>query len=174
MNYATPAELATYLDPDSENPTPPPLATVLVRKASQLVLDATAGAPYGVDEDGYPVDAYLRNAMREATLEQASAWSLHGIDPRKGAAGAPRRVSSKALNGAQASYVADPQADTALSALWAGDSLTSAALAVLRNAGLITTRVNGGRRWPSRPYDRVVSPGAVDIDGGGPIPNEEL
>ncbi len=159
--YATAAELAAYMDPDSANPATPPLATVLLRAASALVDDETSGAIYTADENGMPTALPVLTAFKAATMEQASAWSIHGIDPRKGAGGVARRVSSKALGGAQVSYVADAAADTYLSDLASGAHLTDAAWRILHNAGLISTRVitgaNGHERFnvSQRTYDPI-------------------
>lgn len=144
IQYATPAELAAYLDPDAEVPAVPPLATVLLRTASQLVLDASAAARYRTDAEGLPTDAATLTTLKEATMEQASAWSLNGIDPRKGASQVSRRVQSKAVTGVSVTYVADPAADTYLSDLAAGDALTAAALTILSNGGMLSNRVNTG------------------------------
>jgi hypothetical protein len=142
--YATPAELAAYIDPDAVAPAPPALATVLLRSASQLVLDAIAAARYAATAEGLPKDATLLAAVQNATMEQASAWSLHSIDPRKGAASAARRVASKSLTGVAVSYVKDDAADTAASELASGKSLTRPAWLILDNAGLISNRVRTG------------------------------
>lgn len=147
MIYATPAELARYLDPDATAPTVPPLATVLLRSASQLVLDYTAGATYRADAEGRPTDVIKLAGVKNATMEQASAWSLHGIDPRKGAAQVSRRVASKSVTGVSVSYVADPAADTFLSDLASGQALTAAAYLFLVNAGLISNRARTSPRW---------------------------
>lgn len=150
MQYATAAELAAYMDPDSESPAIPPLATILLRSASELVLDATAAAVYVTDENGMPTHLDTLTAFKAATMEQASAWSVHGIDPRKGAGGAQRRVASKGLGGATVSYTADPAADTYLSDLASGAHLTLAAWRILNNAGLISNRVETGARGGER------------------------
>ena len=160
--YADAAELAAYMDPDSESPAVPPLATVLLRSAQQLVRDATAGAIYDTDANEHATDAAKHAALKTATMEQASAWSLHGIDPRKGAGQAPRQVASKSLLGGSVSYVADPTRDTYLSDLASGQHLTTAAWTILRNAGLISNRVRTGSSHGSGgviveqvPYDPV-------------------
>lgn len=157
--YADAADLASYMDPDNPNPEVPPLATILLRSAQQLVLDATVAAVYRVDVNEHAVDVPTHDAIRDAILEQASAWQVHNIDPRKGAVQAPRRVSSKALLGGQVSYVADAAADTYLSDLASGQHLTSAAWTILVNAGLISNHVASAPRGPHRniidqtPYD---------------------
>ena len=67
--YADAAELAAYMDPDSESPAVPPLATVLLRSAQQLVLDATAGAIYDTDANEHATDAAKHAALKTATME---------------------------------------------------------------------------------------------------------
>lgn len=151
--YATPAELAHYLDPDASAPEVPPLATVLLRHASSLVAGATAAAVYRVDAEGLPADTKLREALRDATCEQAGQWSLHGLDPRKGATQLTRLVASKSLNGASVSYEANAAAQAALNALASGDELTAAAWAILDNAGLISSRISSALADYGRAYD---------------------
>jgi hypothetical protein len=153
--YATPAELASWMDPDAAEPTVPPLATVLLRSASALVT-RNLSAAYRTDQaTGLPSDPEQAAAIKTATLQMAEAWSLHGIDPRKGAAQTPRRVASKSLNGASVSYVADGQADTALTALAAGDTLTDEAWYTLSEAGLIATTVGTVAGGYVRPLYRI-------------------
>lgn len=142
--YATPAELAAYIEPDATDPAPPANATVLLRMASELVRDATASAVYVTDGNGMPTHLDTLTAFKAATMEQAQAWSLRDLDPRLGPDQVPRRVASKGLGGATVSYVADPAADTYLSDLASGKSLTLQAFNILRNAGLISARVQTG------------------------------
>lgn len=141
IQYATPAELAHHIDPDAPTPTPPPLATVLLRTASGLVRGATAGAVYSTDAEGVPTAPHIAAAFRDATCEQAAAWSLHGIDPRKGRASAQRTIASKSLLGGSVSYAADTRADQARSDLASGETLTDAAWQILRQAGLTTSSI---------------------------------
>lgn len=160
--YATADDLATYMDPDAETPTVPPLATVLLRSAQSLVLDATAAAVYSTNSDGHATQAGVREAIRDAIMEQASAWSLHSIDPRKGAGQVKREVSSKSLLGGSVSYVANPSRDTYLADLASGTHLTPAAWTILDNAGLISNAIGGGRVA----HDHVT---IVATYGGAPI-----
>lgn len=164
MIYATAAELATYMDPDAEMPAAVPLATVLIRHASTLVVGATAGATYRTDVDGFATDERTAAALKEATLEQASAWAINDIDPRKGAAGLNPIVTTKSLGDAAVSYGQSAAIQEAIVALASGTSLTDRAYDILRNAGLISNRV--GTTVPYiRPKDRIVSDSG-DIDGG--------
>jgi hypothetical protein len=153
IEYATKSDLARWLDPDSPDPVEPPLASVLVRSASALVGDVIAAAVYATSPDGTPSDARLRTAVREATCEQAAAWSLHNIDPRKGATSGPKRVASKSMGGTSITYATDAGADAALSALVSGRVLVSSARLILEQAGLtssaITTDGSARRHWPA-------------------------
>lgn len=159
MLYATPGELATYLDPDNPASEPPANATILIRAASALVGDAIAGAIYPVDDDDYPTEVRVARALSQATCEQASAWHLAGIDPRKGIGQGGPVIASKSLDGASVSYVANNAAAQARSDLEAGNVLTSAAWRILDNAGLLTSAVvttgnRGGDNYVmTRPYD---------------------
>lgn len=143
--YATPEELAAYVHPDDDPPAAVPDATVLLRSASQLVTDAIAGAVYAVDDDGHPTLAANLTAVKDATMEQASAWSLNGIDPRLGEQQVARRIKSKSLgNGAASTTYEDGSSD--LLRLASGQYLTDAAWLILANAGLTSNRAstNGG------------------------------
>lgn len=141
MDYATPAELAAYIAPDAITPTPPPLASVLLRSASRLVRGMIAGAVYRVDVNELPVLPLLRDALRDATCEQASAWAANGIDPRPGAAGLKPIVTTKSLDGMAVSYGQSAAIQAATVALAGGVTLTDAAWQILDNVGLISNRV---------------------------------
>lgn len=154
MTYATPQQLAAYMNPDAVSPQPPQNATVLLRTASGLVADAIVGGIYATDGEGNATDPVIASAIRDATCEQAQAWSLNGIDPRQGTTQTARRVASKSLAGASVSYEAGSGGADYLDALASGTELTEGAWAILRRAGLISNRVVTGGY--SRPYDRIV------------------
>ena len=151
MIFATPAELAHYMDPDASTPTVPPLATVLLRSASNLVIQATAAARYPNDE-GVARSERIRNALRDAACEQAQAWSINGVDPRKGAASLKPIVTTKALAGASVSYGQSAAIQDAIVKLHQADELVPSAWAILDNAGLISNRVRTGPDW-GKAYD---------------------
>lgn len=153
--YATPDELAVYMHPDTEDPQPPADATVLLRTASGLVASAIASARYATDGDDLPTDPRKRDAVRDATMEQASAWAIHGLDPRKGAAQVERRVSSKSIGPASWSYESGSAADAAMDALASGERLTSAALGILDAAGLLSGRLTVSRAVERFPIHTV-------------------
>lgn len=146
--YGTPADLATWVDPDTVPAPAIPKATVLLRAATQLVLSYTQAARYATDAEGKATDENVADALLSATLEQAAAWHLNDIDPRLGSAQTKRRVASKSLNGASVSYVADPKADNYLSDLASGQALTLTAWRFLDNAGLIVTTVGTAPNIP--------------------------
>ena len=144
MQYASTAQLAAYMDPDSESPTAPANATVLIRAASALIDKAIESAFYAVDSDDLPTDPKVAAALADATCEQAQAWALNGIDPRKSAAvlaQSGRVVASKSLDGISVSYEQNAAATAALTALQSGDYLIPAAMQILRSAGLITSKI---------------------------------
>lgn len=157
--YATPLDLARYLDPDSADPEVPAKATVLLREASARVRRATAAAHYYTDSDGMPTDEAVQDAMRDAACEQATPWALWNLDPRKGAAQVPRRISSKSLGGASVSYTADAAADAALGVLASAEGISPQAFEILDQAGLISNQVSttGGygrdTYLDARPFD---------------------
>lgn len=151
--YATKEQLADWMDPDADPPAIPPLATVLLRSASALVRSAASGAVYTVGADGFATDARVRTALREATCEQAQAWSIHGIDPRKGAAAGQdaKVVGAKSAMGLSVTYVADAAAAADLAALRAGDTLVGSAWRILEQAGLVTNTIDGTGASYARP-----------------------
>lgn len=138
--YGTPADLGAWMGLAE----PPALADVLLRTATQLVLDATSGAVYATDPAGLATDTGTASALLEATLTQAEAWSLAGIDPRQGRAQRGRVVASKSLGAKSVTYQADAAADAEASDLASGQVLVAAAVTILRNAGLITAHVGTG------------------------------
>lgn len=154
--YGTPEELAVWVDPDTEPAPPVPLASVLLRSATQTVLDYTAAAVYATDSDGKATNPKVLDALLSATLTQATALHLANIDPRRGTGGVKRRVASKSLNGASVTYLADSRSDSYDTDLAAG-ALVYDAWVILRNAGLITSRVQtrdrGGVALSGIPYD---------------------
>lgn len=79
--YATPADLATYVD----MPEPPANADRLLKRASRLVDLLLIGAVYRTDEAGAPVDQAVADALADATVVQAAYWHEHG-EPGKGEA----------------------------------------------------------------------------------------
>lgn len=153
--YATPEELARYIEPDAAEPQPVKDATVLLRHASGLVTDAISGAVYATTAEGLPTLQSVLKAVKDATCEQAQAWALNGIDPRKGTAALKPIVTTKALAGASVSYGQSADVQQAIVDLASGLSLTAPAYLILENAGLITNRVGTARNTYTRPLERI-------------------
>lgn len=142
--YATPAQLAEYLAPGGATE-PPSDALRLLRLASGLVGHTTRGAVYQIDQFALPVDVRKLDAMQEATVAQAAAWLVNGIDPDKGRAGEKGAVASKSAGGASITYALHAADVAARSDLASGDVLCGHAWRVLDQAGLLSTSVQA--RW---------------------------
>jgi len=136
MQYATPEDLAVWLEPDPV----PANANRLLRAASALVRRDTAGAVYSTDADGTPTRPVVATAFLEATLAQVEAWAANGIDPAKGVAQLPRVIQSKGADGRSVTY-ADGGGRAALEALASGSVLVDQARTILGNAGLLSNRI---------------------------------
>lgn len=73
--YATTADLANYLEA-----APPGNARKFLRQASVDIAQATKCAIYDTDDSGYPTDAGVRAAFRDAVCAQVEWWGETG-DP---------------------------------------------------------------------------------------------
>lgn len=84
--FVVPSTLATPEDlADWTGTTAPANAAQLLRSATTLVLDATEGAHYPVDEaTGLSTDTQVLEAMRDATCIQAAAWAAINYNPLTG------------------------------------------------------------------------------------------
>lgn len=104
---ASPDDLATWT-----GGTAPANAAALLRSCSALVLDATEGAYYDVDDaTGLATDTQILEAMRDATCIQAAAWDALKIDPATGGVLVSNVKQSKKIGSASITY-----ADTAAAA----------------------------------------------------------
>lgn len=102
---AQPSDLAAWTQT-----IPPDNATILLRSATSLVMDATVQAYYAVDPlTGLATDAQIKTAMQNATCIQAAAWAAIGYDPLTGGVITPSVASSKKIGTASIVY-ADGQA----------------------------------------------------------------
>ena len=137
--YITPEELQAFIYGVGNATALPDNAAALIRSAEGLVNDALRGAVYRVDEFGFAEKDEYAAAITNATAEQAQAWVLAGIDPRLGVAQLPDVVVSKSALGVSTTVQASSRRD--LEALASGQQLTSAALAYLNRAGLITAHI---------------------------------
>lgn len=159
IQYGSPEDLRAWMDLAEV----PPLATVRLRHATGLVLDATAAAVYSVDSTGQAREGTpAASALLEATLTQAEAWTLADVDPRKGREQRGRVIESKSLGAKSVKYAIDGAAEAEASALASGQHLVPAAWAILRNAGLITSAVDTGA-WDGHGRG-IVHVGARELD----------
>lgn len=130
--YATPDDLTAWTgQPAPDN------AVQLLRAASMLVRGATRTAVYQTTPAGLPRDADVAEAFRDATCAQAALWDTQGIDPDNPTAG-PRVAQSKSIGSASVTYADAGQIIG--SRTDAARTLGSAAVTILTDAGLITTR----------------------------------
>jgi hypothetical protein len=132
--YAAPDDLADgWLTTLPDNTT----ATRLIRFASNLVREATRNDLYDTYPSGLPIDLDIADAMRDATCAQAAMWFLAGINPAAGSVGREIGIASQTADGGSVTY-SDPitgeEVEGSLS------RLSSAAIQILRNAGLASAR----------------------------------
>lgn len=107
-SFVVPPVLANTVDYKAwtqKNDVPSTIAVTL-RSCSTLVLDATQGAIYDVDPaTGIATDIAVREALRDATCIQASAWVALNIDPATGGVlQSSKAVTSKKLGSAAFDY----------------------------------------------------------------------
>jgi hypothetical protein len=78
-SYATQADLLAFA-PAANKPMVPadPEATRLLTRATETIDTALKTAIYDVDSNGYPTDATLLGALKDATCAQALWWLLTG------------------------------------------------------------------------------------------------
>lgn len=108
----------------------------LLRAASRLVAHATRTAVYAVDGDGYPADPTVRQAFRDAVLEQVDTWVTLGVNPTAGVAGT-NVVASSSIGKASITYAASSTAVDATAATLT--ALTPDAAWCLESAGITGT-----------------------------------
>ncbi len=98
---AQPSDLAAYTGADA----PPANASILLRSASTLVLDATSQAYYTVDPTtGLATDSQIATALLTATCIQAAAWAAIGYDPTTGGVQTASVVQSSKAGGASDTF----------------------------------------------------------------------
>lgn len=113
----------------------------VLRACSGLVLDATSGARYPVDEEtGLSTDNDVKNALRDATCIQAAAWVKLGIDPDLGGTVTQTAKKRKKVGSAEIEYADSGAAAGARAQALTG--LVPAAEKYLRVRGLISGRVS--------------------------------
>ncbi len=134
LTYAEPDDLADgWLTELPDNTT----AVRLIRYASQLVRAATRLDLYDTYPSGLPVDLDIAEAMRDATCAHAAMWHLAGINPAAGTVGREIAIASQTADGGGVTYADQIDAAEIERSL---STLSPAALRILRNAGLASTR----------------------------------
>lgn len=136
--YATASDLLDFMG--GESPTGPdgsdmtdPQINALLRRASSQVEGYVRLARYAVDEDGYPTDPVVAQALTDATCAQAAWWDDTGDMTGADAAAGPTKILSVSLGGN----------GTAANQRTAAEARASdEAITILKNAGLITARVD--------------------------------
>lgn len=112
---AQPSDLAAYT-----GTTAPANATVLLRSATSLVLEATRQAYYAVDPTtGLATDTQIFDALTQATCIQAAAWSALGYDPLTGGV-----ITTTVVQSTKAGGTSDTFADASLAAAARGAAIT--------------------------------------------------
>ncbi|SDT42175.1 hypothetical protein SAMN04489743_2842 [Pseudarthrobacter equi] len=137
--YATAADLVMWLDGGKN----PDNAKALLRSASLLVEKATKRAVYRTNSEGFPLDAAVRVAFRDATTAQVEFWAALGVNPVAGTAGTPLDVLGKGMDGASVAYGADKSVLAAKAT--AAETLGPVALNILSAARLLSGPVRGYR-----------------------------
>lgn len=134
LTYAVPDDLITgqWLD----GGTAPDNAVTLIRFASNLVRRATRNDLYYTEPSGLPSDPDFAEAMRDATCCQAAMWSLAGINPAAGLVGRVIGIQSQSADGGNVTYADSIKAEEIAAAL---DRLSTAAMEILRSAGLASS-----------------------------------
>lgn len=133
ITYAT-AEDYMKWNELSENPKN---VNSLLRSASLAVRDATSIAVYSTDKNGLPTDPEQLEALKDATLTQATALNALKIDTALGGVLTPSTTTSKSINGASVSYSSAEVQAASDGKTQAVQGLVPAALQILRLAGLL-------------------------------------
>ena len=121
--YATPSDLADFTGEEA-----PANASALLRRASLLIDGLIVTARYDTDDDGYPTDLDITEALRDATCAQAS-W----FDETGDVSGAAGRFNSLSLGSFSASGGGTGSGSNTSAA---ESRLSPEAVQILQNAGL--------------------------------------
>lgn len=127
--FATPQQLADYLNPDEAPGTvePPANAARLLRAASREVSRITVASEYATDVNGMPTDPAITAAFREATCAQAE-WAIANGDDTGDGPGGYSKVSVGSITLERASKQDSPEGAKA-----SGED----AIVILREAGVL-------------------------------------
>lgn len=129
--YADEAELSEHVTEIPDN------AAALLRSASALVRTATRFDIYDVTPAGAPDDPWVIAAFRDAVCVQVAEWVANDVNPVAGSAGVQAGVESSTIAGGTVKYNLS-HVDHARASI---DTLSPAALAVLRSEGLASRGV---------------------------------
>lgn len=144
MSYVVPTTLASPQElAEWTLSVAPANAPQILRGCTSLVLAATKTAVYATDPaTGLATDTVVKNALRDATCIQASAWVALNIDPATGGAmQTGKTVKRKKIGTAEVEYSESEAKAVAAARFAAYTELVPEALAYLRNRGLITATV---------------------------------
>jgi hypothetical protein len=130
--YATRFDYYEFI---GETPDPMPVVEkdldASLRRASSQVESHVRTAVYATDDDGYPTDVTVSDALRDATCAYVAYWDETGDVTGAGAIAGPMKIGSVSLGGtATGGASSRTPADTRRS---------DEAITILRNAGLISS-----------------------------------
>lgn len=127
--YATESDYLEFTEDD----TAPDKIDSLLRRASAQVESHIRTAMYATDDDGYPTDAAVADALRDATCAYVVYWQETDDVTGAGAIAGPVKIGSVSLGGTSTGGASSrTPADTRRS---------DEAITILRNAGLIGAAV---------------------------------
>lgn len=127
--YATESDYLEF----SEDEVAPDKIDSLLRRASAEVESHIRTAVYVTDEDGYPTDPDIADALRDATCAYVAYWDETDDITGAEAIAGPVKIGSVSLGGTSTGGASSrTPADT---------RIAHEALTILRNAGLIGTAV---------------------------------
>lgn len=135
--YATAADYYRFIGGDqpveeNDEPVTDKQLDATLRRASTQVESYVRLARYETDEDGYPVDPDVSEAMTEATCAQITWWDETGDITGADAVGGVTKILSVSLGSGNTSGGQRSPAEARASA---------EAITILRNAGLLTAFV---------------------------------
>ena len=129
------ASASDWVDsPVTDGPVPSDVAKLLAR-ASLAVDELLLTAVYDTDAEGYPTEPTIVEALRDATLAQASYWTETGDSTGAGDGGGSMSIGSVSLGGSRMPVTSKLERDLTRRAPLAEQ--------ILNNAGLISRIVRG-------------------------------
>jgi hypothetical protein len=132
--YATLADFEDFIDGDHEEESVE-VVNAKLRRASIVIDGLTRRDVYDVDEDGYPTDATIADAFKEATCAQMAWWD--DTDDVSGAGSQEGTVSIGSISLGASGRTAGNGAPAA-----AASRIAPEAIAILRIAGMASATVS--------------------------------